>query len=168
MLTLIAAMDRNGAIGHENRLLWSLPADMAHFKASTVGKPVIMGRVTAEGLGRALPKRLNLVLTRQDDVPFAGQVPLHSVADVLAFRRVHPHEEIMVIGGEQVYRALLPHAYQLILTHVDDAVASADAFFPLDQVIKDWQAVETVLEQAPDDRHAQGFVVRRYLRNPLE
>lgn len=167
MLTLIAAMDRRGAIGRNNQLLWSLPADMAHFKASTVGKTVLMGSVTANGLGRALPKRLNLVLTSQPDAPFAGQVPLHNLQEVLAFNRVHATEEIMVCGGAQIYRALLPHAQALVLTHVDDQVSDADAFFPLADVQQgNWVEVETLLEQPVDDRHAHAFVVKRYVRAP--
>jgi dihydrofolate reductase len=167
MLTLIAAMDRQGAIGRNNQLLWSLPADMAHFKASTTGKTILMGSVTAHGLGRSLPKRLNLVLTSQPDAPFAGQVPLHSIQEVLAFNRVHAAEEIMVCGGAKVYQALLPHAQALVLTHVDDQVTDADAFFPLEEMrAAGWVEDQVLLEQPKDDRHAHAFVVKRYVRAP--
>lgn len=167
MLTLIAAMDERGAIGFQDQLLWSLPADMAHFKASTLGKPIVMGSVTARGLGRALPKRPNLVLTRQGTVPYPGQLLMSSVEEVLAFAQAHPEEEIMVIGGAQVYQAFLPHATQLLLTHVADRVDQADAFFPLAAIRNsDWQVTEILLDQPADDRHGRAFQVRRYERAP--
>lgn len=165
MLTMIAAMDRHGAIGHRNRLLWSLPADMAHFKASTTGKTIVMGSVTAKGLGRALPKRLNLVLTSQDEAPYPKQIALRHVNEVMAFQISHPDEEIMVIGGAQVYRDMLPYMDSLLLTHVDDDVVEADAFFPLAAMrAAGWEVVETLLDHPIDDRHAKAFKVCRYRR----
>lgn len=166
MLTMIAAMDRNGAIGRANQLLWKLPADMAHFKTYTTGKPVLMGHATALSVGRALPKRLNLVLTARHEAPYPGQVEMRNIQEVLAFNQVHRKEEIVVCGGAQVYAALLPFACRLVLTHVDDEVPDADAFFPLQQVEQgNWQThPDQTVVQAVDDRHAQGFTIRTYHR----
>jgi dihydrofolate reductase len=165
MITLIAAMDRHGAIGRANQLLWKLPVDMAHFKAYTTGKPVLMGHTTALSVGRALPKRLNLVLSARHEAPYPGQVHLHNLSDVLAFHQAHRAEEIMVAGGAQVYAALLPFAQRLVLTHVDDQVADADAFFPLVEPLEaGWVISETLGNQAIDEKHAQAFVIKVYDR----
>lgn len=166
MLTMIAALDRRGAIGRNNQLLWKLPKDMAHFKAYTMGKPVLMGHATALSVGRALPKRLNLVLTAHHEAPFPGQVELRSIPDVLAFHHAHRDEEIVVCGGAQVYSALLGYADRLILTHVEDDVLDADTFFPLvSPSAAGWiENVGTRVEQGIDASHAQAFRIRTYDR----
>jgi len=128
-VSLIAALDRNHAIGRGNALPWHLPDDLRRFKALTLGKPVLMGRRTAQSLGRALPKRTNLVLTRGGTVPFAGMQAVASLAAALA-RATEECDELCVIGSGEVYALALPQATHLHLTHVDTVVEGADAFFP--------------------------------------
>lgn len=127
-ITLIAALDANRGIGKGNALPWSIPDDMRRFKALTNGKPVIMGRKTAESLGRALPWRRNVVLSRQGTVPFPGMHPATSIEQALEV--AGPAEEIMVIGGGEIYAMFLPLASRLRLTWVETVVEGADAFFP--------------------------------------
>lgn len=126
-LVLVAAVDRAFAIGRGNALPWRLPDDLKRFKALTLGKPVLMGRKTAQSLGRALPGRRNLVLTRSGGVPFEG---MEAVASLDQARQRCGDDELMVIGGGEVYALALPQAHRLHLTHVDTLVADADAFFP--------------------------------------
>src|SRR5690606_33015751 len=106
-VSLIAALDRNHAIGRGNALPWHLPDDLKHFKALTLGKPVLMGRRTAQSLGRALPKRTNLVLTRGGAVPFAGMQAVASLEAAIALA-AGEGEELCVIGGGEVYALALP------------------------------------------------------------
>ncbi len=151
-LVLVAALDRARAIGRGNALPWHLPADLKRFKALTLGKPLLMGRKTAQAIGRALPGRLNLVLTRGAAAPFAGQIVVGSVAEALA-RADAP--ELMVIGGAEVYAQTLAASARLLLTEVDTLVEGADAFFPAYDAA-DWR--ETIREAHPADaRHAFGF-----------
>lgn len=128
-VSLIAALDRNHAIGRGNALPWHLPDDLKRFKALTLGKPVLMGRKTAQSLGRALPKRSNLVLTRGGTVPFVGMQAVASLGAAIALA-AGEGDELCVIGGGEVYALALPLATHLHLTHVDTAVEGADAFFP--------------------------------------
>lgn len=128
-VSLIAALDRNHAIGKGNALPWHLPDDLKRFKALTLGKPILMGRKTAESLGRALPKRRNLVLTRGGQVPFDDMQAVASLDDAIDLAR-RDGDELCVIGGGELYALALPHATHLHLTHVDTLVEGADAFFP--------------------------------------
>ena len=128
-VSLLAALDRNFAIGKHNALPWHLPDDLKRFKALTLGKPVLMGRKTAESLGRALPKRRNLVLTRSGRVPFEGMQAVASIEDALAVA-ARDGDELCVIGGGEVYALALPLATHMRLTLVDTVVEGADAFFP--------------------------------------
>ena len=123
-LRLVAALDRARGIGRGNQLPWRLPDDLKRFKALTLGRPLLMGRKTAESLGRALPGRRNLVLTRSGRVPFAGMEPVATLEEALAGCN---DEALMVIGGGEVYALALPLASQLHLTHVDTVVDAADA-----------------------------------------
>lgn len=127
-ISLIAALDRQRAIGRGNALPWRIPEDLKRFKALTLGKPLLMGRKTAESLGRALPGRLNLVLTRTGQVPFTGMQAVASVEE--AVRHAADAGELMVIGGGEVYELALPQASRLYLTHVDTCVEDADTWFP--------------------------------------
>ncbi len=131
MITLIAAVARNGAIGRAGRLPWSIPDDLRRFRRLTLGKPVIMGRATFESIGRPLPERTNIVLTRNErfrapNVFRAGD-PAEAVAIAETAHGVDP--EICVIGGAAVYQAFLPRADRLDLTVVA-LTPQADTFFP--------------------------------------
>ena len=154
-VSLIVAMDRNFAIGKGGGLPWHLPDDLKRFKALTVGKPILMGRKTAESLGRALPGRLNLVLTRGGCVPFEGMRPVASLAEAQAIAAVADADELCVIGGGEVYALTLPIATHLYLTLVDTHVDRADAFFPRFDASA-WQETGRVRRTA-DARHAFAF-----------
>ena len=158
-ITLIAALDRNRAIGRGNALPWHLPDDFRHFKALTLGKTVLMGSHTARSLGRALPGRCNLVLTRSGAVPFEG---MQAVASLEQAAAVAGADELMVIGGAQVYALTLPLAQTLHLTHVDTAIADADAWFPAYDPAQ-WIA-QTSERHGIDARHALGFEIVAYRR----
>lgn len=129
-VSLIAAMDRNLAIGKEGALPWLLPDDLKRFKALTLGKPILMGRKTAQSLGRALPGRFNLVLTRSGQVPFDGMQAVASLDEAMRVANQAGAIELCVIGGGEVYALALPVATHLHLTLVDTHVLDADAHFP--------------------------------------
>ncbi|MEG2942453.1 MAG: dihydrofolate reductase [Thermomonas sp.] len=160
-VSLIAAVDRNFAIGKGNALPWHLPDDLKRFKALTLGKPILMGRKTAESLGRALPKRRNLVLTRSGAVPFDGMQAVASLEDAIAIASIDG-DELCIIGGGEIYALALPHATQLYLTHVDTVVADADAFFPRFDA-GDWNEVARIAHPA-DAAHAFAFDFVDYVR----
>lgn len=157
ILSLIAALDRNNAIGKGNALPWHLPADLKRFKALTLGKPVLMGRKTAESIGRALPGRRNLVLTRSGRMPFDGMEAVASVDDAMQLA-----DEVCVIGGGEVYALTLPFATHLHLTHVDTIVDGADAFFPAFDASA-WR-ITAREAHAADEKHALSFTFVDYER----
>lgn len=126
-IVLIAALDRNRAIGRAGAMPWHLPDDLRRFKALTLGKPVLMGRKTALAIGRPLPGRPNLVLTRAATAPFDGQIVVHSMDEAIA--RAGDHE-LMVIGGGELYALAMPRATRMHLTEIDAATSDADTFFP--------------------------------------
>jgi len=126
-ISVIAALARNRVIGIENRLPWKLPEDLAHFKALTLGHPIIMGRKTFESLGRPLPGRTNIVITRNPDYAPTGCLIAASIADAVALCGDVP--EVFFIGGAELYRQVLPLADRLYLTEVQ-IDAEGDAWFP--------------------------------------
>ena len=161
-LVLVAALDRARAIGRGNELPWRLPDDLKRFKALTLGHAVLMGRKTAQSLGRALPGRTNLVLTRSGQVPFAGMQAVATLDEAIALAAGQP---LMVIGGGEIYTLALPHADRLHLTHVDTEVAGADAFFPAFNA-GEW-TVEGSQAHAADAGHAHAFRFVDYRRAAL-
>jgi len=162
VLVLLAALDRAHAIGKDNALPWHLPADLKRFKALTLGKPLLMGRRTAESLGRALPGRRNLVLTRSGRVPFEDMEAVASIDDALAIARDAAAPELCVIGGGEVFSATLPLAARMHLTWVDTEVQGADAFFPRFDAAQ-WRVVSREPHPA-DERHAFAFEFVDYER----
>ena len=149
-LSVIAAYDRRRAIGRDNALPWHLPDDLKRFKALTLGRPVLMGYRTALSIGRLLPGRRNLVLSRAHQAPFAGQ---EVVRDFDAVRSVEP--DLCVIGGAEVFALALPHAQVLHLTEVDTEVEGADAYFPA-FAQEDWIEMDRSAHAA-DARHRYAF-----------
>jgi dihydrofolate reductase len=158
--SLIAALDENFAIGREGQLPWHLPDDLRWFKQLTTGKNVLMGYNTAVSIGRALPDRLNLVLSRKHEAPFPGQVTVRSIEEAQARCS---ETGLMVIGGGQVFSEALPRARRMYLTWVSAAIEGADTFFPGVQ-FSDWTEVSRVHHKA-DDEHAYDFDMVEYLRN---
>ncbi|MBU1190380.1 MAG: type 3 dihydrofolate reductase [Gammaproteobacteria bacterium] len=156
MISIIVAMDRNRLIGSNNGLPWRLPADLKHFKAITLGKPVIMGRKTYESIGRPLPERHNIVVSRTPGFVAPGCTTVTSADAALAAAGDVP--EVMIIGGAQLYTQLLPQVQRIYLTQID-AAFDGDAWFPdLDTAV--WH--ETAREgHLPDDRnpYAYSFLV---------
>ena len=161
-LVLIAALDRHHAIGKGNTLPWHLPDDLKRFKAVTLGKPLLMGRKTAESLGRALPGRRNLVLTRSGQAPFAGMEVVESLDAALTIARRDDADELCVIGGGEIYALCLPHAARMHLTHVDTVVDAADAFFPQFDPAE-WRTTQRELH-AIDAKHVFAFEFVDYVR----
>lgn len=161
-IVLVVALDRQRAIGRDNDLPWRLPYDLTRFKALTLGKPVLMGRKTAESLGRALPGRLNLVLTRSGRVPFEGMQAVASVDEAVAIAEAQHAEELCVIGGGEVYALTLGRADVLHVTEVDTVVDGAHAFFPAFDPA-DWREVARE-PHAVDAKHALAFDFVEYHR----
>ena len=129
MISMIAAMAHDRVIGKDNQMPWHLPADLAHFKRVTLGKPVLMGRKTFESIGRPLPGRRNLVISRNPDYQAEGIEVVGSVEAALALLAGSSVEELMVIGGGHLYAEMLPSANCLYLTRIDLAV-EGDTRFP--------------------------------------
>jgi dihydrofolate reductase len=129
IVSLIVAMAENRAIGHRGALPWKLSADLARFKRLTTGHHIIMGRKTYESIGRPLPGRTSVVVTRRPDFAAASCLVAHSLDEALRLARERGEREAFVIGGAEIYRAALPLADRLYLTLVE-AHPEADTFFP--------------------------------------
>ncbi|MGB1309879.1 MAG: type 3 dihydrofolate reductase [Leucothrix sp.] len=127
IISMISAMAQNRVIGLDGKMPWHLPADLAHFKRSTMGCPVIMGRKTFDSIGRPLPGRMNIVLSRSAGLSLSGCEVVATLDN--AFELVKGEEEVFIIGGQQLYQQALPLAQRLYLTHID-AQFEGDTYFP--------------------------------------
>jgi len=145
----MVAMAQNGVIGRDNSLPWRLPEDLKRFRAFTLGKPILMGRKTFESIGRPLPGRTNLVLTRDRSWSAPGVIVVHSVEDALA--HASSSNELVVIGGAEIYRLVLPFARRIYLTHVHADVPGDITFPEFDST--QWADVECSSQPA-DEEHA--------------
>lgn len=160
MISIIAAVARNMAIGRGNELIYWLPNDLRRFKALTTGHTIIMGRRTFQSLPKgALPNRRNIVLTRSGK-EFPGAETYSSLRE--AIDSCLPSEEVFVIGGATVYAEALPLADRLCLTEVDDEPEGADAFFP--QVSSDLWKVSSREEHGKDEKHDYTYTFTDYIR----
>lgn len=159
-ITLVAAVAKNGVIGRDGDLPWRLPDDLQAFKRLTLGKPVVMGRKTWESIGRPLPERLNVVMTRSEGFAAPGASVVSSAEAALEL--LADQAEVMVIGGGAIYRQFLGRADRIYLTEVD-AEIDGDVTFP-DLDAAEW--VEVSREHHPaDERHAHAFTLVRLDRN---
>ncbi|HHF3084160.1 TPA: type 3 dihydrofolate reductase [Vibrio diabolicus] len=127
IISMIAAMADNRIIGKDNQMPWHLPADFAWFKRCTMGKPVVMGRKTYESIGRPLPGRLNIVISRDETLKIEGVTTVTSIEQALDV--AGDAEEVMIIGGGAIYAACLPMANKLYITHIEAAI-DGDTQFP--------------------------------------
>ncbi len=158
IISLIAAMDNNHLIGRENGLPWHLPADFAHFKQVTMGKPVVMGRKTYESIGRPLPGRLNIVISRSGFMA-DGITVVDSIE--AALQAVGNVEEVMIIGGANLYNQMIQQASRMYLTHVN-ADCEGDAWFP-EINEDDWDVVSQQHHEA-DEKNNYDFTMVTYQR----
>jgi dihydrofolate reductase len=159
LVSIIAAMDRNRLIGNENQLPWHLPADLAHFKRVTMGKPIIMGRKTYESIGRPLPGRTNIVLTRSSDFNAEGVLTANTLEQAL--NHVSAEDEVMIIGGSTIYELTLPRADRLYLTYVEGSF-EGDAWFP-DFDLEQWLIVASE-EHSADQKNSSAYRFVTYAR----
>lgn len=153
-VSMIAALDAQNGIGSANQLVWHLPDDFKWFKEHTIGKPLIMGRNTMVSLGRALPKRMNIVVSSSSESIIEGFTHAYTVEEALSL--LNPEaEEVMIIGGGQMYRSMLDQSDCMYLTRIHHTFENMDTFFPA------WNASEWRLIQqshhAVDDRHQYAF-----------
>ncbi len=158
MISIIVAASENDVIGVDGELPWRLPADLKHFKATTLGKPVIMGRKTWESLGRPLPGRQNIVITRQAGYSAPGCDVVASPGDAL--QACNAAAEVMVIGGSQIYAMFLRLAKRVYLTRVHTELAG-DAYFP--SLDDSWVLLEEDAHPS-DDTHAHPFTIMTFER----
>lgn len=151
-LSIVCAMGNNRVIGKNNQLPWHLPADLKHFKNLTLGKAIIMGRKTRESIGKALPGRHNIVISRQANLKFPGCDVAANIEQALELAGAS--EEVMIIGGANLYQQILPQANKMYLTFVDIDI-DGDAFFPEWQQ-QEWQEVSRESHQ-PDEKNAYHY-----------
>jgi|SRR3989344_3755761 len=155
-ISIIAAVAKNNVIGKENALPWHLPEDLKRFRKLTIGKTVLMGRKTFESiinkLGKPLPNRKNIVVTRKKDISYPTGVLIYSDLDKAI--REHDDEDLFIIGGGEIYRQTVDKAGILYITHVDE-VANGDVFFP---------EIRDHLWKKTDDEKHDGFSFAKYIR----
>jgi dihydrofolate reductase len=160
-LALVWAMTRNRVIGRDNALPWHLPDEMRHFMRTTTGKPVIMGRKQFESMGKPLPKRANIVLSRDPHFRPSGVVVVRDLDAAIAAAETEAAKsgakEICVIGGAEIYALALPRADRLYFTLIDAEIDGDTVFPEFDE--REWREVSRE-SHAPDARHAYGYTVR--------
>lgn len=129
IIAIAAITKSNRGLGKNNDLIWKIPDDMAHFRALTSGHPVITGRKNFEAMGRALPNRTNIIVTRDTNYTAEGCIVVHNIEDAIAEAKKVESEVIFIIGGGEIYKATLPYTDRLYLTLIDGE-KEADVFFP--------------------------------------
>lgn len=165
MISLLVAMDRNCVIGYKNDLPWYLPRDLRFFKETTMGGTIIMGRKTFEAIGRILPKRKHVVLTRQQ-IDFPEEVEVISDVSVIMERnRQNPDEEYFVIGGGNIFKQVLPYADRMYITWIDEAF-EGDTYFP-EFAEEDWHLTSKEKGEK-DDKNPYDYYFLQYDREKSE
>jgi dihydrofolate reductase len=149
LVSLVVAMARDGVIGRDNAMPWHLPDDLKRFKALTMGKPMLMGRKTFESIGKPLPGRTSIVLTRDRQWRAEGVIAVHSLDEAL--QRAGPVPEICAVGGADLFRMVMPIAQRIHLTQIHATIPGDTVFPPIDT--SEWREVERV-EHPADERHA--------------
>lgn len=139
-ISLIVAYDQNMGIGYQNKLPWSLPDDQKYFKEVTEGNIIVMGRKCYESIGKPLPNRVNIILTKQKDYKVEGCLVYNSISDLL--NSIVTEKEIFIIGGQQIYQQFLPMADYLFITKIHHTF-KVDTYFPK-YSIKDWDLISFV------------------------
>ncbi len=164
LISIIVAMDKDGGIGVDNRLPWHLPDDLKRFKRITMGHHLVVGRKTYESIGKPLPGREMIVLTRNPDYEAPGCQLAHSLEDALRMAREHGEGEIFIGGGAQIYAQVLPQADYLYLTRIHVTTESDVHFPPID-----WQAwiVEKRCYHPSDANHTYAFTYQRLRKRHL-
>lgn len=165
IISLVAAASENNVIGKDNWMPWDLPAELAHFRAYTRGKTVIMGRKTYDSVGRPMPNRHNIVVSRQEGLQIPGVDVVTSVEEALELAKKDGLEEVCVIGGEQIYKAALPYATHIQLSRVHTIIEGGEAFFP-EVDWGDWKEVSRN-EHAADAENAIAFTMLVFERKAV-
>ncbi|MCJ7841141.1 dihydrofolate reductase [Lederbergia sp. NSJ-179] len=160
MISFLWAEDENGLIGRDNQLPWRLPADLHYFKETTMGHPVVMGRKTYESIGKPLPRRTNLVLTRDPSFQANGCEIFHSKEAFLQWAE-QIDEEIFVIGGAEIFRLFMDEVVQLYVTKIFHHFEGDEYFPQLDWA--NWQLVSTQLGKK-DEKNPYDYEFRKYIR----
>lgn len=157
MISLIVAMDQNQLIGKENQLPWHLPADLQYFKKVTMGKPIVMGRKTFDSIGRVLPGRENVIVTRNRAYTNTDCTILHSIDEIKHFAD-ESGQEVFIIGGAEIFKDILPVADRLYITKID-AEFAGDTYFPtIDE--KEWRQVSATPGMVDEkNMYAHEFIV---------
>ena len=170
-LAMIVAMAKNNVIGLDNDMPWHLPADLKRFKATTLGNPIIMGRRTYESIGRPLPGRLNIVLSRDTDLEIDGCTVVNSLEEALRTAKEanstsdNPKEEIFIVGGSHLYNKFISEIDTLYLTQID-AEIEGDTFFP-DYTKYNWQETQRI-EHPADESNQYALTFLKLERLKLE
>jgi len=159
MLSLIVAHGKDNVIGYQKDMPWHLPKDLAFFKKTTMGKPIMMGRNTFESIGRPLPGRENIVLTRNKEYKQDGVTVVHSIEDVLHYRA--KDEELMIIGGATLYEQALPFVDKMYITYIDESF-EGDTFFP--EINEDEWKLVSEEKGIKDHQNPYDYYFRTYVR----
>jgi dihydrofolate reductase len=157
MISLLWAMDKNRGIGLNNELPWRLPEDLKYFKRVTMGKPIAMGRKTYDSIGRPLPGRENIVITRRQGLTIEGCTVIHDVKELVK----REEEELFVIGGAEIFKEILPYADRLYITEIYEEF-KADTFFP-EIDMSEWELIEST-PGIKDEKNPYNYVFFVYQR----
>lgn len=155
MISLIVAHDPHRVIGLNNEMPWHIPGDLAYFKSKTMGKAIVMGRKTFESIGKVLPGRKNIIITRNAAYKAEGAQIVNTIKEAIQLGETF-HEEVMVIGGEQIFREVLPKADRLYITYIQN-VFEGDTFFPA--YGDEWVLVDTTEDMQTGDGVTYAYLI---------
>ncbi len=161
MLKILVAYDENRVIGKNNTLIWHLPADLKRFKALTTGHVIIMGRKTFESIGKPLPNRTSIVVSRQADLQIEGVIVAHSVEEAILKAKSLTREDIFIVGGAEIYALSLPLAEEILVTQLHD-IFEGDAFFP--EIPMDKWEISARERGVTDEKNAYQYSYLTYSR----
>lgn len=154
MIAIVVAVADNHVIGKDNQLIWHLPADLRHFKQKTMGHPMIMGRKTFESIGKPLPGRTTIIVTRQENFQAEGCLVAHSVQEAIDLGRELDKEQVSIVGGAEIYKQAMPFVDTLYLTRVHHTF-DGDTYFPELQE-KEWEQV-SMERHEPDEKNRYSY-----------
>lgn len=161
MISLLVAMDTNHVIGFENDMPWHLPEDLKYFKEKTTGQTIIMGRKTFDSIGRVLPKRQNVVLTRQKMGLPDGIEVIHDINLIYQWNKEQPDQEFFVIGGGNLYEQILPYADRMYITRIEESF-QGDTYFP-NYKDDEWELTSKI-KGKKDDQNSYDYYFLQYDR----